>query len=97
MNRIRADKLTAPQLKALTILSTTDYAHPIAPRGFAEKMWKGTDTTIGRRFHMGRAASMSGGSYLGKLVQKGWVRWVHDPDGYCITEKGKEILKNNTP
>ena len=87
-------KLTAPQLKALTILVNTDYAHPIAPKGFAEAMWKGTDTTLGNRYWT-RAAAMSGGSYLGKLVQKGWVRWVHDPDGYVITEKGKEILKNS--
>jgi len=89
-------KLTPPQLKALTILSSTDWQKTITARGFAEAMWKGTDTSLGDRYWT-RAAAMSGGSYLGKLAQKGWVRWVYEPTGYVITEKGRQILKDNTP
>ncbi len=95
-------KLTAPQLKALTILSRTDWQHPLPARAFALSMWGDTDTNMftsskntGNGATRGKAAWLCGGSYLGKLAQKGWVHWTDHPTGYYITEKGRQALKES--
>lgn len=93
-------RLTDPQYKALTVLS--DRKDPVRARAFAEFMWP--DNTMhtktsnqGRGACHGKAAWLSGGSYLGKLKKKGWVReefdyFLKEFTGYKLTEEGRRIL-----
>jgi len=97
-----AIKLTAFQIKALTFLSKTSWDKRTSAAGFAEAMWKDTDTSMfssskntGNGATRGKAAWLCGGSYLRKLIQKGWVWWDDHPTGYYITEKGRRILKDH--
>lgn len=93
--------LTEPQKKALTILKDTSFQKIISAREFAEQMWSDTETNMftssknqGNGACRGKAAWLCAGSYLGKLIKKGWV-YASDTTGqygYCITNEGKKLL-----
>ena len=93
-------KLTAFQLRALNYLSTVE---KISPAVFAEKMWPESNmhTRYSNQGHgacRGKAAWLSGGSYLSKLQKKGWVRWVSEFGKntlYAITQKGRRVLRED--
>ncbi len=91
-------KLTAFQLKALNYLSTVEKT---TPKAFAEKMWPESNmhsrySNQGHGACRGKAAWLSGGSYLSKLQKKGWVRWVlefRESTVYAITQEGRKVLR----
>lgn len=96
--------LTIAQQKALTILSNTSRTNTISARMFAEKMWGDTQTNMftssknqGNGACRGKAAWLCAGSYLGKLIKKGWVIALDEITGkygFCITKEGTEALNN---
>jgi len=93
-------KLTAFQVKALNYLSTVERT---TPRVFAEKMWPDSNmhsrsSNQGNGSCRGKAAWLSGGSYLRKLEKKGWVRWVVEFGHgtlYAINQEGRKVLIKN--
>lgn len=92
-------KLTISQVKALNILEATSFSKPYSARGFARAMWGETNENLftkvsnqGNGACHGKAAWLCGGSYLGKLAKKGWVKVAYNPSRYYISEKGKEML-----
>lgn len=98
--------LTKFQVKALTIIRDNE---GIRARSLSEKLWP--DSPAHKRSYKGGANSsctgkgawLSAGSYVGRLMKKGWVRihliythrygrWGHYNDGYEITAEGKRVL-----
>ncbi len=94
-------KLTDFQIKALNYLSTVETT---SPRVFAENMWPESNmhsrsSNQGHGACRGKAAWLSGGSYLSKLQKKGWVRWALEFGKntlYAITQEGRRVLRENT-
>ncbi len=95
--------LTPAQVKALTILCNNSSVATSASK-FAELMWGDTNTNMftssknqGNGACRGKAAWLCGGSYLGRLRKKGWVRHNIKENGYTITGEGIKILMANNP
>lgn len=93
-------KLTVAQQKALTILKDTDMFKGMSASQFADRMWGDTDTTMftsvsntGNGATTGKAAWLCAGSYMGKLIKKGWVEHTHNFRGYYLTPKGKSLIQ----
>lgn len=92
-------KLTGSQHKALTVLKDTGIFNTVSAKEFAEKMWGDTDTRMFKKVSntgngacSGKAAWLCAGSYLAKLIKKGWVDHKFDPNGYFITQEGKKLI-----
>jgi hypothetical protein len=98
-------RLTKPQYRALRIIALEG---PIRPSRFALNMWP--DSPAWKRSYKcgpsgatrGRGIVLSGGSYLGKLRIRGWIRrdfifygHKHYFDrGYVLTPVGRDIYEN---
>jgi hypothetical protein len=90
-------KLTPSLKRALEIIKDSDYPDKLyGYRGFAEKMWP--DSLMHHRSKngvVGTGAWLCAGSYMGRLAKLGVVVKDHRRNGFYITYKGKELLKQN--
>lgn len=98
--------ITPKTYKALKVLENTSPLSPMAANFFACRLWgKDEDkkhlflavTNIGNGACSGKKAWLCAGSLLGKLAKRGLVKWVprikgYCPDGYCLTNIGREEL-----
>lgn len=93
-------KLTTFQIKALRYLTTVEKT---TPKTFAEAMWPESNmhsrySNQGHGACRGKAAWLSGGSYLSKLQKKSWVRWTMEFGTnvlYMITQEGRRVLREH--
>lgn len=91
-------KLTPTQKKALIIVRDTP---GIVAAQIAKKLWPDSSMHTssknqGNGACYGKAAWLCGGSYMGKLSKKGWVRYDFPGNGYKLTSKGREIAETLT-
>lgn len=104
--KTKKTKLTEFQISALRVIRNHG---PIMPGEFAEKMWP--DSPAWGRYHncghgatAGGGMRMCGGSYIGKLYKKGWVKLyignyyerTSPVTRYELTDEGKRLLKEAT-
>lgn len=88
---------TEKEMKALMIINVNP---GISAGDFAEKMWPGNPmhtkhSNGGDGCQVGKAAWLCGGSYLGKLIKKGWVRKPYltlNEIGFRLTHDGIKTL-----
>lgn len=92
--------MTVSQRKALNILKNTSYEKGKTARYFALEMWPDSNMhtkvkNTGNGATTGKGAWLCAGSYLAKLIKKGWVSRPHnDFFTFCITSEGrKQITK----
>jgi len=89
--------MTNTQYKALKFLENTSYMKPMTSARIAELLWPDSSMhtsskNTGNGACRGKAAWLCGGSYMGKLKKKGWVKDGHNFRGYFISREGKEAL-----
>lgn len=96
----KARELTESQNKALQILKDTTATKSMKAAEFARKMWPDSRmhqkvSNQGNGATKGKAAWLTGGSYLRKLENKGLTKWsgLGGGYGYCITEAGKKAIQ----
>lgn len=88
---VGVSKLTKFQIKALTIIKNNP---GIRARGLSKKLWPDSEThkrnyKSGYGTAIGKGAWLIAGSYVAKLIKKGWVK---ERAGYQITTEGKRVL-----
>jgi hypothetical protein len=84
--------MTNTQRKVLEFLASG--SKPNA-QGVAILLWPERKPDSGS-YHTRRGYWLSAGSYMGKLVNKGWVRRDFKTCSYEITQEGRDLLKSDS-
>lgn len=93
-------ELTKFQKKAILVIGR--HERGINAAGFAEAMWPEANMHVkssngGHGAARGKAAWLCGGSYIGRLRKKGWVRYKNllngTWDGYVLTQEGRLLFE----